>query len=430
MNETNLCTIHEPDKLLLFIHDNLKPKNVEKKTRGEVFTPMQLVNEMLDTLPENVWTNPDLKWLDPAAGIGNFPIAIYMRLMECLKILIPDEEMRRKHILEEMIYMVELDESNVFMMKKIFKYKLNIFRGSFLDYKTDLRFNIIIGNPPFQSTDINGNRKALLNNLWSIFINLSFNIFLKKDGYLLFITPCSWMTPSFKYKEIFYSNYIIYLNINECNKWFDVGSTFSYYLIKKTNIKKKTNVLCMYKKEIYKNKILINNVEFLPILLTNESLSIIKKFYNNKIEKISFQKSGELDHFYKKHLINECDEKIFKYKLRHTTTKTNLCSSIKHSLSDETKILLNISSYLDPLYDNGKLGITEAQMYLLTDNSTYIQILQSNLYKFIFKICKWSGFNTLSIFKNIPYIDNFISDEDLYLLFKLTKNEIELIENR
>ena len=94
MNETNLCTIHEPDKLLLFIHDNLKPKNVEKKTRGEVFTPMQLVNEMLDTLPENVWTNPDLKWLDPAAGIGNFPIAIYMRLMECLKILIPDEELR------------------------------------------------------------------------------------------------------------------------------------------------------------------------------------------------------------------------------------------------------------------------------------------------------------------------------------------------
>jgi len=340
--------------------------------------------------------------------------------------------MRRKHILEKMLYMVELDESNVLMMQKILcgnKYKLNIFEGSFLDYKTDLTFNIIIGNPPFQSTDINGNRKALLNNLWSIFINLSFNIFLKKDGYLLFITPCSWMTPSFKYKEIFYSNYIIYLNINECNKWFDVGSTFSYYLIKKTNIKKKTNVLCMYKKEIYKNKILINNVEFLPILLTNESLSIIKKFYNNKIEKISFQKSGELDHFYKKHLINECDEKIFKYKLRHTTTKTNLCSSIKHSLSDETKILLNIPSYLDPLYDNGKLGITENQMYLLTDNSKYIQILQSNLYKFIFKICKWSGFNSLSIFKNIPYIDNFISDKDLYRLFKLTKNEIELIEN-
>jgi hypothetical protein len=425
-----IYTIHEPDKLLLFIHDNLKPKDVERRERGEVFTPMNLVNEMLDTLPEDVWTNPDLKWLDPAAGMGNFPIAVYIRLMECLKILIPDEEIRRKHILEKMLYMVELDKSNVFMMRKILcgnKYKLNIFQGSFLDYKTDITFNIIIGNPPFQKTDINGNRKALLNNLWSIFIDLSFNTFLKKDGYLLFITPYSWMTPGFKYKEIFYSNYIIYLNINECTKWFDVGSTFSYYLIKKTNIKEKTNVICMYKNEIFKNEIFINNVDFLPILLTNECLSIIKKFYNNKIEKVSFQKSGELDTYFKKHLISECNEKIFKYKLRHTTTNTKLCSSIKHSLSDKNKILLNIPSYLDPLYDNGKLGITQNQMYLLTDNSKYIQILQSNLYKFIFEICKWSGFNSSSIFKNIPYIDNFISDEDLYILFKLTKKEIKII---
>ena len=37
----------------------------------------------------------------------------------------------------------------------------------------------------------------------------------------------------------------------------------------------------------------------------------------------------------------------------------------------------------------------------------YVNTLNSKLYQFICKICKWSGFNTLSIFKNIPYIDNF-----------------------
>ena len=42
---------------------------------------MILVNEMLDKLPKEVWKNKNLKWLDPATGMGNFPIAVYLRLI-------------------------------------------------------------------------------------------------------------------------------------------------------------------------------------------------------------------------------------------------------------------------------------------------------------------------------------------------------------
>ncbi len=59
----------------------LKPKDVEKKQIGEVFTPMSLVNEMLDKLPKKVWKNKNLKWLCPCCGIGKFLIAIYLRLL-------------------------------------------------------------------------------------------------------------------------------------------------------------------------------------------------------------------------------------------------------------------------------------------------------------------------------------------------------------
>ena len=114
-----IYTIDEPDKLLEFINENLKPKEHSKKERGEVFTPMKLVNEMLDKLPKSVWKNKDLKWLDPVAGMGNFSIAVYIRLMEGLKDEINDNEDRKKHILENMLYMVEIDKNNVFMMKKI-----------------------------------------------------------------------------------------------------------------------------------------------------------------------------------------------------------------------------------------------------------------------------------------------------------------------
>ena len=46
-----LCSlIDEPDKLLEYINNHLKPKDIEKY--GEVFTPMSLINSMLDKLDE------------------------------------------------------------------------------------------------------------------------------------------------------------------------------------------------------------------------------------------------------------------------------------------------------------------------------------------------------------------------------------------
>ena len=46
---------------------------------------MTLVSAMLDKLPIEVWKNKNLKWLDPCCGMGNFPIAVYLRLIEGLK---------------------------------------------------------------------------------------------------------------------------------------------------------------------------------------------------------------------------------------------------------------------------------------------------------------------------------------------------------
>ena len=473
---TKLNNINNPKELLEFLNANLKPTKEKKEKNGEVFTPIKLIEEMMDKLTDanpNIWSNPNLKWLDPAAGMGNFAVVVYLRLMEGLKKQMPNIEARKKHILEKMLYMVEYDRTNSFMMSKIFcgnKYKLNIFTGSFIDseryekegidifsldetkikkykyknYAEDNKkfsrnintfggkFDIIMGNPPFQLINEIGNNKSLNHNLWELFLSNCFNELLNNNGYLLFITPISWMAPTFKYKNIFYKYYIIYLNINECNKWFNnVGSSFSYYIINKTNQKNNTEVICKYKNKIYISSLFIkNDMLFLPSLLTDDSLNIIDKFYNNKkIDKISFNSTSELHRTTKKHLINICDESKFIYKIRHTSNNSNLCSSIKHSLSDKNKILMNVPSNLEPLFDNGKLGFTQHQLYYLTNNKDFVTILNSKLYKFIFSICKWSGFNTLSMFKNIPYIENFKDDITLFKYFKLTKYEIKLIED-
>jgi hypothetical protein len=51
---------------------------------GEVFTPPELVNKMLDKLPPGVWARGDESWtfLDPACGNGNFLVEVLRRHLD------------------------------------------------------------------------------------------------------------------------------------------------------------------------------------------------------------------------------------------------------------------------------------------------------------------------------------------------------------
>ena len=49
------------------------------KATGEVFTPPALVNEMLDKLPSDCWTDATKTYLDPACGNGNFLVEVLPR---------------------------------------------------------------------------------------------------------------------------------------------------------------------------------------------------------------------------------------------------------------------------------------------------------------------------------------------------------------
>lgn len=74
------------------------------KDTGEVFTPRSLVRKMLDRLPSEVWFDPNKRWLEPAAGDGNFLVEIKARLLQA-----GHDEI---HILENMLFSVELIDDN------------------------------------------------------------------------------------------------------------------------------------------------------------------------------------------------------------------------------------------------------------------------------------------------------------------------------
>jgi type I restriction-modification system DNA methylase subunit len=52
------------------------------KATGEVFTPTPLVQEVLDQLPHNIFTDPTKTFLDPACGDGQFLSEVLIRKLE------------------------------------------------------------------------------------------------------------------------------------------------------------------------------------------------------------------------------------------------------------------------------------------------------------------------------------------------------------
>jgi type I restriction-modification system DNA methylase subunit len=87
-------------------------KQDKQKQFGEVFTPVELVDEILDNLPSLVWSNPAKTWLDNSCGDGAFLVRVKTRLMEGLREWEPDDKKREFHILDKMIYGVELQRDN------------------------------------------------------------------------------------------------------------------------------------------------------------------------------------------------------------------------------------------------------------------------------------------------------------------------------
>lgn len=437
--------LDRPKELLELINDCLKPKAIEKKTFGEVFTPMDFINNnmlkdieeyWLKNKNENIWTNEKLTWYDPATGMGNYPIAIYYKLMEGLKIKIPNEELRKKHIIEKQLYMGELNKKNCFVVKQIFninnKYSLNLYEGNTLNIKLNevfdiSKFDIIIGNPPYNEELTSIGAKPLYNKFIEYYVN--------KCNMLSFIVPSRWFAGGKgldKFREMMINRTdILYIkHYIDATKIFGntvcIEGGVNYFLIDK-----EYDGLCDYNG----SKVKFNNFD---IILDSKYYDIVNKFIKyNKITDLylgryfgiesndkNLNDDNKLIKCYvsqQKGFIKYIDKKFIKKKydfFKVITARANGSNGCFGNIFIGNQIEIHTGSYISFKVSNEN----EAKSLL-----SYMKCKLPNFMLSLRKIsqdiseatCKWIP---------LPPLNKEWNDEEVYKYYKLSENEIKLIK--
>ena len=179
------------------MEENLQ-KTEFKESLGEVNTPYKLADQMISLFPEDFLMNPKNTWLDPGCGSGNISWRLFNRLIQYHN---------PKHILEEMLHMVEINKEREMGVRSIFKsYSDNLILSitDFLKWTPEKEIDAIICNPPYNfngviKTPTNNNieKKDDGANAWCQFVHHSLNI-VKPGGYMCFIVPAIWLKPDDK----------------------------------------------------------------------------------------------------------------------------------------------------------------------------------------------------------------------------------------
>jgi 23S rRNA G2445 N2-methylase RlmL len=104
--------------------------------------------------------------LDPAVGVCAFPLVLYTKLLDRLKDVIPDLQDRELYIIENMLFMIDINPKYVSTTRsnfgRLFKgLKINVVQADFLTRFTHENwpqsFGVIITNPPYNYNGIRTN---------------------------------------------------------------------------------------------------------------------------------------------------------------------------------------------------------------------------------------------------------------------------------
>lgn len=475
-------------------------------SNDEVFTPPQLANNMLDLLPNELWSNPNAKFLDPCCKTGVFLREIVKRLNKGLEHQIPDLQERINHILSKQIFGIGITELTSLMTKRTVycskisngKYSVcelfddedgNIFytrmehkwkgdkceiceankdkydRGLELETHAyafihkereeifNMKFDVIIGNPPYQLDD--GGNGASAKPLYHKFVEQAKKM---NPRYIVMIIPSRWFAGG-KGLDEFRSTMLNdkrirelhdFPNASECFPGVEIKGGVCYFLWDRDR-KGLCNVCTYENNEVIsslKRYLLEDGLDV--FIRQNEALTILKKVMEFNEEKfssiVSSRKPFGLATNYTDFKNEKSDEYYIKVYAKNKKIGYEKIENINkgRELIDCWKLFIpeaigsgNIKTdWVKPIIASPNTISTETYLAVGCCNDKKIieniySYTQTKFFHLLLGLRKITQHTTSKVYSFIPMQDfnESWNDEKLYKKYNLSQEEINFIES-
>lgn len=384
---------------------------------NDICTPMQCVEEMIDTIPQEFWSRKDISILDPCAGNGNFPAYILYKL-----------ELFNNN--DFLLYINEINEKRFNNINQLFDVKDNriiISNNDFLTMDDSNKYDLIVANPPYAKIT-NGKRAAKNHNVSRSFIEKAVEL-TKDNGYIVFIVPDNWMSLADRNNipQLLTQYQFIHLDIHRAKKYFPkVGSSFTWFIAKKDKPKDPFTISNGYKLKTDDKVFIDKTLHSIPLYYNNDVKSIIEKTLMSNNKKIKIETTSYLHRYTKKRFLSTIKDTTHKYRIKHTLNQ-ELYSSIPHKYQDGWKVFISLTSYYETMIDN--CGMTQSIAFVRTKNLEEAKeikhILDHPLYVFLNDIHRYGNFNNIRILQQFPYPND---TNNIFNSFNINEREQELIK--
>ena len=353
-------------------------------SNGEVFTPSELVREILDNIPSDVWENPESKFLDPCMGKGTFLTEIVRRLVNIYGYS-KEDAVSRVYGYDTWVKYVNRSKRGGLV---------NVFHKDFLSDEIKMKFDVIVGNPPYQIKVGDSNTEPI----WNKFVEKSFQL-VNVNGYVSLIHPSGWRSNKGRFhyiKELLLSKNPIFLKLhdfNEGQRVFGVGTNFDYYLVQNAVYSGSTTVVDISKNSINYD---LRKLPFIPNGLVEIFNKIVAKDSDEKVVLIS----SESKYAHRKSWMSKTQENEYQHPCVYTITQKDGMKFYYSSLNDKghfgvPKVMWSNGLGTYPIIDEtGQYGLMEYSFGISDDISNLENIkiaLQSERFLELMSYVKYTN---------------------------------------